>query len=75
MKNLTIIEQLEQNLPLAFGRTEIEKLIPGVISSKSLANLSSLGEGPPSYRHGRKVFYERQAFLEWLSSRINKVGL
>jgi hypothetical protein len=44
----------------------IEKLMPGVISSKTLANLHSLGVGPASFKMGRKVFYERDAFVEWL---------
>lgn len=61
-----LIEKLRETLPLAFGRTEIERLLPGVISSKTLANYSSMGNGPNSYRLGRKVIYEKEDFLNWL---------
>lgn len=70
MREPDIIEQLRQQLPVAFGRTEVEKLLPGFISSKTLANLSSYGEGPPYYHHGRKVVYEKEGFLNWLSKRM-----
>jgi len=75
MENLTIIAQLDKSLPVAFGRTEVEKLLPGIISSKALANLSSAGEGPPSYRHGRKICYEKASFLAWLSKRVKRVEM
>ena len=76
MEQLTIIEKLEESLPVVFGRTEVEKLLPGIINSKTLANLDSAGEGPATYyKQGRKVFYERDSFLEWLSGRIKKVEL
>ena len=68
-----LIEQLRADLPIVFARKEIERLLPGVISSKTLANLSSQGIGPPSYRHGRTVIYEREAFLNWLSKRVRYI--
>ena len=64
-------EKLYDSLPPVFGRTEVESLIPGLISSKSLANLDCVGQGPNgSFRHGRKVCYERDSFITWLISRI-----
>ena len=66
-----LIKQLRDNLPIAFARKEIDRLLPGVISPKTLANLSSQGDGPPAYHQGRTVFYNRDAFLEWLSKRIS----
>jgi hypothetical protein len=40
------------------------------VDPKTLANLSSQGTGPPSYRHGRTVIYNRDSFLEWLRKRV-----
>lgn len=74
MKESNIIGNLREKLPVAFGRTEVEKLLPGFISSKTLANLSSYGEGPRSYHHGRKVVYEKEDFLNWLSKRMTSVN-
>ena len=68
-----LIELLRADLPIVFARKEIERLYPGLISSKTLANHSSQGTGPPSYRHGRTVIYEREAFLDWLSKRIRYI--
>lgn len=65
-----LIEQMRTNLPVAFGRQSIDHLLPGVLTSKTLANMSSKGEGPPFFRQGRKVMYERDTFLEWLHQRI-----
>ena len=68
-----LLDVWDKSLPPAFGRSEIEVLLPGIISSKTLANLESMGSGPPSYRNGRRVFYERGSFLTWLSTRIRRV--
>ena len=65
-----LIEKLKQSLPQVFGRTAIEELMPGLINPKTLANLSSIGQGPQTFKQGRKVFYERDSFLEWLEKRI-----
>ncbi len=65
-----LIEQLRANLPIAFARKEIDRLLPGVISPKTLANLSSQGVGPPAFHQGRTVIYNRDDFLNWLSKRI-----
>lgn len=69
-KNFNLIEKLREELPTVFARKEIDRLLPGLISSKSLANLSSQGNGPPSYHHGRTVIYDRDVFLDWLSKRV-----
>ncbi|NTW88585.1 MAG: hypothetical protein HGB26_05565 [Desulfobulbaceae bacterium] len=76
MEQQTIIEKLEISLPDVFGRTEVERLLPGIINSKTLANLDSAGKGPSVYyKHGRKVVYEKEAFLQWLSKRIKRIEL
>jgi len=56
-------------LPPLISRDHVEELLGGIISSKTLANLDSLGEGPKRMRMGRKVVYRTVDFLEWLSSR------
>jgi hypothetical protein len=52
-------------LPIIFGRKAIEELMPGIISSKSLSNLHSLGKGPPFFKIGRRVFYEKDSYIAW----------
>lgn len=43
----TSLIDLADKLPPIISRSHVEKFLGGVISSKSLANLDSLGEGPP----------------------------
>ena len=59
-------------LPPVFGRQAIEQLLPGIISSKTLANLHSLGLGPKCYKLGRNVFYDRETFVSWLLEQLKK---
>lgn len=56
-------------LPPLISRDHVEKLLGGVISSKTLANLDSLGEGPKRMRVGRKVVYKTEDLLDWLAQR------
>lgn len=70
MDTTKIIVQLKRSLPAVFGRSSIDQLFPGIIKSKTQANIDSAGNGPPSYKHGRNVFYEKDSYLEWLSKRI-----
>ena len=61
---------LAEKLPPIIARSEVEKLLGGVISAKRLANLDSLGEGPKQrMRIGRKIAYRTEDLLEWLESR------
>jgi hypothetical protein len=66
------IAELEQTLPPAFARTEVPRLLGGVISSGRLANLDSAGEGPPRFYIGRKAGYLRRPFIEWMRARSAK---
>lgn len=67
-----LFSQLKEELPVAFGRTAVEQLLPGIISSKTLANLDSQGLGPKNrYTQGRKVFYRREEFIEFLMERTS----
>lgn len=55
------------------SRTEISKFSGGLLSPRTLANLDSLGDGPPRGRCGRKVFYPVDSLVAWLEAR-SKVG-
>jgi hypothetical protein len=61
--------ELAEEYPPMFARSEVDKLFGGVISTKTLANLDSLGKGPKRMRIGRKVVYLRDDFLNWLEKR------
>ena len=69
MKQPMDLSNLLPKLPPLISRDHVEKLLGGVISSKSLANLDSLGEGPKRMRIGRKVVYNTEDLLEWLAKR------
>ena len=69
MKQKIDLSDLTKNLPPMISRDHVEELLGGVISSKTLANLDSLGEGPKRMRVGRKVAYLTEDLLEWLELR------
>jgi hypothetical protein len=70
MRNNGFIEQLRKELPPVFGRPAISKILPGVIDPKTLANLASLGEGPPYQMVRRRCVYDRESFLDWLQEQV-----
>ena len=72
-QNNELMKKLQHDLPPAFGRMAVDKLLPGIITSKTMANLDSAGLGPKSYKCGRKVFYQKDAFLDWLSRRVRSI--
>lgn len=61
-------------LPPAFGRSEIPRLIPGVVSRGYLQNLDSEGRGPERMVVGRKTMYIRESFVIWLWRRSTSIG-
>ena len=69
MKHQVDLTSLLSKLPPLISRDHIEKLLGGVVSSKTLANLDSLGMGPKRMRIGRKVAYMTEDLLEWLAQR------
>lgn len=52
------------------ARSEVRNFTGGLISEKYLANLDSLGEGPPSIKIGRKRAYPVVPFVAWLEGRM-----
>jgi len=66
----SIFEDLETKLPPVIARDQVESLLGGMISSKTLANLDSLGVGVPNkFKVGRKVVYPTHSLLKWLQQR------
>jgi hypothetical protein len=65
---------LEQTLPPIFARTEVPRLLGGLISAGRLANLDSLGQGPRMIKLGRKVGYIRADFIAWMRSRAGQAS-
>lgn len=62
--------KLARNWPSSIvSRTEISKFSGGLLTSRTMANLDSLGEGPPRGRCGRKVFYPVDSLVVWLEAR------
>ena len=64
-------EKLRQELPAIFGPKIIGAL--KILSERTLANYRSSGIGPPFYRIGNRVFYERDPFIDWLNKKSEKI--
>ncbi len=55
--------------PPVIPRAQVQKYFPW-LSSKRLANLDNLGQGPEvSLKNGRAVLYPLESFLAWLDER------
>jgi hypothetical protein len=52
------------------ARRKVSDFTGGILSEKYLANLDSLGEGPPSIKIGRQRAYPVDTFILWLESRM-----
>ena len=74
MEKKLSLQNLAEKLPPIISRDHVEKFLGGVISSKRLANLDSLGEGPKRVRIGRKIAYRTRDLLEWLESRASELA-
>ena len=68
------LDALARELPALIPRSEITKHLAGLYSVKYMANLDSLGLGPPYVKIGRKVAYIREGLIAWLKARITKVS-
>lgn len=58
--------------PLMVARSRVQELFPG-LHPKTLANLNSIGDGPPGFKRGRLVFY-RVEDLENFLLESNPIG-
>ena len=62
---------IEKELPSVFTRQHAAKVLGGIVSPKTLANLDSLNQGPSvRVRVGSKVGYEKESFMRWLKGRV-----
>lgn len=67
------LKKLESELPPIFTRNFISQKIGGIFSAKTLANVDCLGVGPSvKIKIGKKIGYERESFLVWLRTKMNK---
>ena len=65
------LDHLRSELPATFSRTEITKLLGGIIAPGTVANEDSRGTGPQGlFFVGRRACYERDLFLDWLKGRV-----
>ena len=53
------------------ARTKVSEFSGGLLNSKTMANIDSMGEGPPRIRVGRKVVYITRTLAEWMLKRSN----
>ncbi len=68
-----LIERLRDELPAVWERIATDRLTGGVIKSRTLANLMSLGKYTgESFRIGRRCVIERDSFLKWLEIELKK---
>ena len=66
---------LKSRLPPVIARSEVGRLLGGIISAGTLANEDSAGTGPRGrFYIGRKACYPTDALLEWLEGRIKNGG-
>ena len=66
---------LTRKWPSSFvARGEVGNFTGGIVNPRTLANLDSLGKGPPGrVRIGRKIAYPVLQFTEWLTKRAEVV--
>jgi len=70
VKKVKFIDLLP-TLPPVIARSEVPKLLGGVVSAKTLANADCELVGPEGkLRVGRKVAYITESLLEWLDNRV-----
>lgn len=62
-----VFDQMAERWPApGFTRGEVARVTGGLISGKTLANLASLGEGPPMSKLRGRAYYEVGPFIQWL---------
>ena len=68
-------KNLAEKWPSAIvARTEVHRFSGGVLNSKYLANLDSLGKGPKGrIRVGRQIVYSVEALVEFMEERAEAV--
>ena len=67
-----LVAALAKDLPPVFCRADIDKLMCGVITSRTQANLDSAGKGPRRYRQKGKVIYAKADYVPWLTQYLEE---
>jgi hypothetical protein len=71
----SVLEKLKAAWPSPLvARCELGRFSGGMLHGRTVANLDSLGQGPPRIRIGRKIGYDRDGLLEWLRGRMGRPG-
>ncbi len=75
MSKTDYFDQLAMKWPSAWvARKEVARFTGGVLSGKTLANLTSKGESVPvAIRVGNKVAYDVVELIDWLRQHRTKV--
>lgn len=70
------LRRLKEKWPSAWvAREKVPDFTGGAVSSGRLANLDSIGEGPPGrMKVGRKVVYPVDEFLAWLEKQVKRLA-
>ena len=67
----TLLEQLQNELPLLIPRREAAKLLGRSVGT--MANRDCLGIGPERVIVAGRTMYPRSAFLKWFTEQIGSV--
>ena len=75
MENKDVFDQMAERWPApGFTRPEAPRFTGGMIAAKTLANLHSMGEGPPCQMFRGKAYYETATFVPWFRGWATKGG-
>ncbi len=67
----TVFSRLASELPPVIARSEVPRLLGGLVSAGTLANADSAGQGPAGrFYMGKRAAYGREELLDWLRSRL-----
>jgi len=64
-----VLATFRKEAPPIIRRPDLKK-VGFPYSPGFMANLASIGQGPPSFRVGRLVCYDRDALADWLATKI-----
>jgi hypothetical protein len=66
----TVFTRLSVELPVIVSRSEVPRLLGGLVSAGTLANEDAAGTGPRGrFYVGRRAAYPRESLIEWLRER------
>ena len=71
-RSITDLQFLKNKWPSAIvARSKVQDFTGGLIKGTTIANLDSMGDGPPeTVRIGRAVGYPVDSFVAWLERRV-----